>query len=192
MLYLTVILAVSALVILFNSLPELSAGLLLSNATAVALGVAAVIIIDGTEALIIRRLLPSKIFSPDKKLFRVCRAEHNFYNKLGIKHWKDKVPELGIFTGFDKGNIKSTSDREYLSRFLLEANFGVVIHIVNAGTGFLIAALPLCSSPYIWLPIFITNLVLSLLPVFILRYNTHILYRLYLRSKRATTERSPE
>ena len=186
MLYLIVILACSAIIILCNSLPMLAPELLLSNTVGVAVGVVAIIALDGIEALMIRRLLPASLFTPDKKAFRVTKKEHNFYNKLGIKHWKEKVPELGIFTGFDKGEIKSISEKDYLSRFLLEANFGVAIHLANAVLGFFILFIPFCSAPSIWIPIFAVNFVLNLMPVFILRYNTYILYRLYKRSQNHT------
>lgn len=183
MLYLIVIVVCSAIIILCNSLPSFAPELLLSNTIGVAVGVVAIIALDGIEALIIRRLLPASLFAPDKKAFRVSKKEHNFYNRLEIKRWKEKVPELGIFTGFDKGQIKSISEKEYLSRFLLEANFGVAIHLANGVLGFLILFIPFCSAPSIWIPIFAVNLILSLMPVFILRYNTYILYRLYKRSQ---------
>jgi len=184
MLYLTVILLSSALIILFNTIHDPSVNLLLTNALNVIIGVVSIIAIDGIGALIIRRLFTSRLFSPNRKAFLVSKKEHLFYNKLGIKQWKEKVPQLGIFTGFDKGHIKSTSDKDYLYRFLLEANFGVIIHLFNAATGFVIAFIPQCSAPSIWIPIFVINLILSIIPVAILRYNTYVLFRLYERSSR--------
>ncbi len=183
MLYLIIILVCSAIIILCNSLQAPTPELLLSNTIGVAVGVVAIIALDGIEALFIRRLLPPSLFAPDRKAFKVTKKEHRFYTRIGIKHWKEKVPELGIFTGFDKGQIKSISEKEYLSRFLLEANFGVAIHLANGVLGFLILFIPFCSAPSIWIPIFAVNLILSLMPVFILRYNTYILYRLYKRSQ---------
>ena len=192
MLYLIIILACSAIIILANCAPAFTPALLLDNTLAVAVGVAAVIAIDGIEALVIRRLMPKRLFSPDARLFRVSKAEHRFYNLFAIKQWKDKVPQLGLFTGFDKGRIKSMSEKEYLTRFLLEANYGVAIHLANAILGFLIFFIPLCSSPSVWIPIFAVNLVLSLMPFAILRYNTYILYRLYKRSQKRTTNTTEE
>ena len=178
------ILISSAIIIFANSLPSLTLDLLLNNTVSVAVGVVAIIAIDGLSALIIRRLFPKSLFAPDVKIFRVSKKEHRFYNLFAIKRWKDKVPELGLFTGFDKGSVKSVGDKEYLERFLLEANYGVIIHLANGVLGFLILFIPMCSAPSIWIPIFAINLILSLMPFAILRYNTYILYRLYLRSKK--------
>lgn len=183
MLYLIIILACSLLIILANSLPSLSPEILLNNTVAVSIGVIATVAIDGLSALVIRRLFPKAWFAPDSKPFRVSKKEHLFYNKFAIKRWKDKVPELGMFTGFDKGRVESISKIDYLERFLLEANFGVAIHLANGILGFLILFIPFCSSATIWIPIFTVNLILSLLPVAILRYNTYILHRLYTRSR---------
>ena len=148
----------------------------------VTVGAVAAFAIDGISALIIRRLTPAKWYAPDKKLFHVSKAERNFYNKLKIKRWKDYVPELGGFTSFHKDSLESQSDEKYLARFILEANFGVVIHIFNAILGFLVMFIPFCRAPGIWIPVFVINFILSILPVFILRYTSYTLQRLYWRS----------
>ncbi len=145
------------------------------------LGVVAIIAIDGISALIIRRLTPTSWYFPERKAFRVSKKERDFYKKLKIKQWKDKVPELGGFTSFHKDKLVSTDDEAYLERFILEANYGVVIHLANAILGFLIAFIPLCSSPSIWIPIVAVNFILSLLPVAILRYTSYTLHNLYVR-----------
>ena len=116
--------------------------------------------------------------------FTVSAKERKFYTKLKIKKWKDLVPELGLFTGFSKSEIKDSDDPEYLGRFLIESNYGVIIHIANAVLGFVIAFIPICSSPSIWIPIYVVNFVLSILPVAILRYTSHTLAKLYQRSKK--------
>ena len=182
MFYLTVILVCSAAIILGNCLPVFTLELLLNNTTSVTIGVIAIIVFDGISAFIIRRLMPKKCFSAERAVFGVSRAEHKLYAKLKVKKWARLVPELGIFTGFHKDKIQSTTNTEYLGRFLLEANFGVVIHLVNAIFGFVIAFIPLCSSPTVWIPIFVVNFILGLMPVAILRYNSYTLRRLYLRS----------
>ncbi|MBE6583831.1 MAG: hypothetical protein E7649_02440 [Ruminococcaceae bacterium] len=183
MLYLIVILSASAIIICANTLPSPSVDVLIKNSIAVAIGVVAIIAIDALSALIIRRLFPKRLFSPQVKLFSVTKKEHLFYNKFAIKHWKDRVPQLGIFTGFDKGKIKSISETQYLERFLLEANYGVAIHLANGILGFFIAFIPACSAPFVWIPIFAVNLILSLMPFAILRYNSYTLLRLYKRSQ---------
>jgi hypothetical protein len=148
----------------------------------VSIGAACAFIIDALSALIIRRLTPKRWYLPCVKLFEVSKAERNFYNKLKIKSWKDHVPELGGFTDFHKDSLKSQSDTAYLERFIIEANYGVVIHIFNALLGFLVMLVPLCSAPGIWIPVFAVNFILSILPVFILRHTSYTLLRLYKRS----------
>ena len=148
----------------------------------VSVAATAIFALDGISALVIRRLTPEKWYAPSKKLFRVSKKERNFYKFIKIKSWKDHVPELGGFTSFHKDKLQSTDDGEYLNRFIIEANYGVVIHLANAALGLLIAFIPICSSPTVWIPVFAVNLVLSLLPVAILRYTGYTLQNLYDRT----------
>ena len=151
---------------------------------ATALGALAVFVLDAISALAIRRLTPKKLYLPSKKIFKVSKRERNFYRALKIKAWKDHVPELGGFTSFHKDKLESNSNVEYLERFIIEANYGVIIHLANALLGFLILFIPFCSSPTIWIPIFAVNFVLSILPVFILRYTLYTLQNLYSRTQK--------
>lgn len=184
MLYISVIAAANVIIIVGNVLVTGAATLpeLLRIAAASLGGTIAVIAIDGVTAFLIRRL-PEGWFSADRKMFFVREGERRLYARLGVKKWKSKVPELGGFSGFHKDKLQSPSDAAYLARFLLESNYGVVIHLANAVCGFGIAFLPFCRQPSIWIPIFAVNFVLSLLPVAILRYNTPVLRRLYVRQR---------
>ena len=136
------------------------------------------VIVDGIVALVIRRL-PNKYFKGDNKFFDVSKKELRFYDKIGIKKWKDKVPELGGFTSFHKNKISDPHNNEYLNRFILEANYGIVIHFVSIFTSFLIIFLDYqmfvdFSKPIgltIGLPVAIVNAILIGLPTCILRYN---------------------
>ena len=139
----------------------------------------AVVLWDGATAFFIRRL-PKRWFLPENARFRVGERERRFYRSLKIKAWKDKVPELGCFTGFHKNHLEDAHDREYLGRFLMESNYGVVIHLVNALAGFLIVFIPEVGVS-IGLPVASVNAVLSLMPMAILRYHTAPLLRLYER-----------
>ncbi len=185
MFYIITILVSAALIVGINlAFMPFSAELLWSLTFSVAIGVIAVIAVDGIVALIIRRLTPKSWYHPRRRFFEVTKKERNFYNSIKIKKWKNLVPELGLFTGFSKSEVKDTSDEEYLERFLLESNYGVIIHAANALLGFLIMFIPWCSSMSIWIPIFAVNLVLSLMPVAILRHTSYTLLRLYKRSKK--------
>ena len=180
MFYIAIIAAANVVIIIGNALITGAASLpeWLRVAAATLGGTAGVIAIDGVTAFLIRRL-PEGWFSADRKIFSVSDSERRLYARLGVKKWKSKVPELGGFSGFHKDKLQSPSDAAYLARFLLESNYGVVIHLANAVCGFGIAFLPFCRQPSLWIPIFLVNFVLSLLPVAILRYNTPVLMRLY-------------
>ena len=184
MLYVSVIIGSAIIIIIANTVFSFSPELLLSNTLSVSLGVIAIIAQDGIGALLLRRLTPAKWYAPGRKFFRVTKKERDIYHKLKIKKWKDYVPELGIFTGFSKSEIKDADDPSYLGKFLVESNYGVVIHIVNAITGFVIMFIPCCSSSSIWIPIFAVNFVLCLLPVAVLRYTSHTLLKLYERTQK--------
>lgn len=187
MFYITVILLSDLAIILANAAAR---GLfgdlrgLLFLALSVFGGTVAVIAVDGVGAFIIRRLIPERFFAPDSPAFAVGAKEQKLYRRLKINTWKDRVPELGVFTGFNKSKFESSTDTEYLGRFLIESNYGVVIHLENALLGWLILFIPFCRLPSIWLPIAAVNFVLSLLPVAVLRYNTRPLRFLYERGMR--------
>jgi hypothetical protein len=138
-----------------------------------------IIAIDGLFAFIIRRL-PNKWFDEKHTGFAATKKEASFYEKLQIKKWKDKVPELGGFTAFHKDKIDDPYNTEYLKRYILEANYGMLGHLFGAIFGFAIIAIPPYSSWYaINLPIAIVNCFLSLIPMLILRYNLRKLHVLY-------------
>ncbi len=128
------------------------------------------------------RRLPEEIFSPEKDRFPVTKREREFYKKTGIKLWKTKVPELGGFTNFHKDKIESKTDKKYLYRFLLEINYGAVIHLQNATFGFLTMLLP--SPLSVTLPVSLVNLILSLMPMAVLRYNQPVLKALYIKAEK--------
>lgn len=145
------------------------------------LGVIAVIAVDGILAFIARRL-PGRYFAPEAKLFTVSKSEQKFYRWLRIKSWKKYVPELGCFTGFHKDSLKDPTSSEYVGRFLLESNYGVLGHVLGALLGFLIMLLPFLRPFSVALPIAIVNFVLSTLPTMILRFNTPYLRNIYRRA----------
>ena len=142
-----------------------------------------IIAIDGILAYAIRRL-PEIWFVNSSGIFAVSRAERRFYRFIKIHSWKDKIPELGGFTSFHKDKLVSVSDTKYLKRFVLESNYGIVIHASNAVLGILVAFLPYANKANIWVPIFVINFILSILPMMILRYHVPVLARLSRRSEK--------
>jgi hypothetical protein len=191
MLYIILIVGSTLLVglinILFNAFNEPWWVLLLSSIIATI----SVILVDAIVALIIRHL-PSKWFSHEKKIFQVSKREIAFYNFLGIKKWKEKVPELGGFTSFHKNHVSDPNDTQYLERFLLEIDYGWMIHILSVPLGFLIVLLDykmymgngMTIGLSIGLPIAFINGILNLMPAFILRYNFPRLKLLLRRANR--------
>ena len=112
------------------------------------------------------KIMPSKWFEMDKKCFEVSRKERNFYEKIKIKSWKDKVWELGGVGGFRKNKIKDPNSPEYLHMFIIESNKGIVTHILGIFAGFLVILfLPLRYWLVISLPVAIVNSFLSTLPI---------------------------
>lgn len=145
---------------------------------AAVLGAIAVIAIDGVFAFLIRRL-PEKWFSYDKKIWNVTKKECKIYEILGIKNWKDSILELGMFTSFSKKSIANPDSKEYMERFILESNYGAIIHLANVIFGFLVIfCFPLKYVFCFGLPISIVNAILSFLPYMILRYNIPRLQRM--------------
>ena len=146
------------------------------------------IVIDIIFATIVRWIMPEKFFSIDKLYFSASKKEMRFYEKIGIKKWKDKALELGAVTGFRKNKLYSPNDNEYVKRFILEANYGITVHVYCIVFGFLVMLANLFYPfIYVTLPIAIVNLVLNLLPIFILRYNLpklHSLYKFNLRKQK--------
>jgi hypothetical protein len=139
-------------------------------------GIILVIIIDGITATI-ARLMPKKVADYNKKIFLVSRNEKNFYNRLKIKKWKEKVPEIGCFTGFRKNEVLEPKNPEYVNRFLMEICYGEIGHFASIFTGFILLFLN-WINPY-WLPlcwvIVIVNAILNILPIMVLRYNSYSL-----------------
>ena len=185
MFYLIFIFSSASIVIVNNSIFDPLSPMPLFDVTlSVVVGTVSIFLLDAIVALVIRRCTPKSWYHPSRVLFRVSKKERNIYRTLKIKKWKSLVPELGLFTGFSKSKMTSTDDIEYLEKFIVESNYGVVIHIANALLGFLIAFIPMCSAPEIWIPIFIVNFILSMAPVFVLRYTSYTLLNLYNRKQR--------
>ena len=139
-----------------------------------ALATAVVMLVDAFTATACR-LLPQKAANPEKKIFQVSAKEKKFYEKLKIRKWKDKVPEIGHSTGFRKNKIDDPKSIEYLDRFLLEIGYGELGHITSCFTSYLI--LLLFPVHPLWLamaiPVATVSLLLNLPSLFILRYNSY-------------------
>lgn len=155
-----------------------------------------VIIVDAFVATVCR-LLPKKCANHESKAYVVSVKEKNFYEKLKIRKWKDKIPEIGHFTGFRKNKIAEPKSVEYLDRFLLEICYGELGHFFILFIGFAILLFfPLFDRPSLWfsisIPVSVINVLLNLPSIFILRYNSYklkILRKSNLKKQQRETEK---
>ena len=140
--------------------------------------------LDGIIAIIINKM-PDKLFGAENPLYNVSESEKTFYKKLKVRSWKDKVWELGGLGGFSKKNLSNPSSPEYIEKFIIECNKGVLTHRLSYPIGFL----PMLFIPNIYafsiaLPVAVVNLFLNILPTIILRYNTPKLKMMLQRMKK--------
>lgn len=152
----------------------------LNVAVFVVLSVLLVIVVDGIVAFIVRWLLPKKWFSLINEKKGASKKERLLLEKLGIKKWKDKIPELGSFAGFRKNKLVDPKNNEYVFRFIAEINYGIAVHRLSIIFGFLIIFMfPLSLWLSVGLPIGIINGFYNLLSLEILKYNLPKLIVLY-------------
>ena len=190
-LYLIIILICQSIIILLNSLlgsdPWWFYLIYTISATII------VILIDGLVASFIRHQKEEKVdyrlkgFIPSNKAIK-------FFELIGVKRWKEHIPELGGFSGFHKNHVLNPRDDEYIKRFILETCYGIKIHYVSVPVGFLIMLLDYrmyYEKSYIFLtvllPIAIVNGVLIVLPAFALQYNLPKLIRLHEKNIKRTS-----
>lgn len=139
-----------------------------------AIVVLCIMLIDALVATV-SRLLPKPVARHDRKIFTVSAKEKKFYERLKIRKWKDKVPEIGHFTGFRKTKIEDPKNVEYVERFLLECCYGEIGHVFNGLLGFSVLAFAIKGEMWlaIAIPVAIINLLMNLPSLFILRYTTY-------------------
>jgi len=158
------------------------------------------IIIDAIVAITIRKM-PERFFQKDKRAYRLSKGEKKFYDLIGVKKWKEKVPELGGFTSFHKDHVADPFNNDYIERFILEARYGISIHLWSVPLGFLVIFLDYqmfsgTSSLYLTMaiPLACINAILVVAPAFILKYNLPKLLKIRdhnLRLREKANEKSP-
>ncbi len=190
--YYLVILVCIALIILFNSLfaiPVFGFGfwdIVLKTVCSVI----AVVAIDGITAFIVRWLLPEKWFKTRNEVFVARKNEQLFLEKIGIKKWKDHVPELGFFTAFRKNKISDPKNNRYVERYIMEANYGVTVHFTSVLLGFaVIFVCPIKECFCFGIPVAFVNAIYNLLSFAILRYNLPKLHRLYVINEKVAARK---
>ena len=138
---------------------------------------AAAFLADAVCALATRWCVPERKMNPFARVWKVHHFERRFYVKIGIRRWKDKIPETGgLLVGFSKSAVAGRHDNAYLLKFLKETCYAELMHIISIPCGFLVLLLTLAwdSIPqfiaWFGLPVAIVNAVLQLLPIFVQRY----------------------
>ena len=129
-------------------------------------------LLDGTVAIIIK-LTPDRWYGIDNPYFTVSDRAKRLYKRLRVRHWKDKVLELGGIGGFSKKRLLQPNNTEYIKKFIIECNKGVITHRLCYPIG-LIAMLTLSgiTAFTVALPVAAVNTFLNVLPTVVLRYNT--------------------
>jgi hypothetical protein len=132
-------------------------------------------ILDGTIAIAINKM-PDDRFGVNNRHYDVTQKERNLYKKLRVRLWKDKIWELGGLGGFSKKRLEEPDNPEYIEKFIIECNKGVLTHRLSYPIGFVaMMTLPNALAFTIALPVAIVNIFLNVLPTVALRYNTPML-----------------
>ena len=130
------------------------------------------VLINGLVATVCCKLMPDKWFNTSKGIFNATKKETRFYERIGIKKWKDKTIELGILNNFRKNKLNSVDDAQYIEKFIVENNKGFLEHSISIIVS--IVAIFIMPKKY-WLimalPIAITSVIINGMAVMILRYN---------------------
>ncbi len=116
--------------------------------------------------------LPDSWFNKDSKFYSPSKKECKFYEKLGIKTWKDRTFEFGILNGFRKNKVLEPNNPSYINQFIIECNKGYLTHLISMFAGAIVfLTVPIKLMLPMALPIFLTGFILNLIPTMILRYN---------------------
>ncbi len=134
--------------------------------------------VDAIIAFLIKKL-PEVWFKKDG-IFKIFKWEKKYYQAIGIKKWKDKIPEWGKLANFSKKKLVDPTNNEYVAKFIVECKYGEVIHFLSMLLGFsVIFICPLYAWLNIGLPVGIINAVLNYPSYCILRYNRPKLETIY-------------
>ena len=142
-----------------------------------------VVVIDAIIAAIVHAV-PEKKINPFAKIYQTGKKERAFYERLGVRRWKDIIPESGKYLcHFSKTNVEQPNNNEYVLKFLRETCYAEIMHIISIFFGFILLIFIPCKLTIV-LPVCIVNAVLQLLPVIVQRYNRVRLISLYNFNKR--------
>ena len=149
------------------------------------------IALDSVAALAVR-LTPDRLYPAESPHYRVRSWEKKLYLKLGVRVWKDHIPDLGGIGGFSKRKLRAPDDPAYIEKYVIECHKGVLTHRLCYPLGLLVMlTLPNLCALTIGLPVAIVNLILNALPTMALRYNTPMLLGMLKRMSRKAVQAPP-
>lgn len=176
-----VCISVCDILILHNWLGEVSPQYVVYQ---VIINVVYILMIDILVVILFYFVLPKKWFDPFSKSFRASEKERKFYNFVGIRKWKDKIP-AGI--GFRKDRVYEKDNPDYVHTFLVDSAIAEREHLWTLIIGWIIVFVnpftPLKYSLPFACPVCCTHFMLHLMPVMVQRYNRPKLILLYNRLK---------
>ena len=157
----------------------------------IVLGTLFLMAIDAAVAFFTQRV-PRKWLIPNAWCFKVFGFERRLYEKVGIRKWKDSIPELGgAFKKFSKQHLESNS-KEYIHFFIVETIYGEMAHTWAIVFGIIIFFIFPSHILNFALPLFLINLFLNLLPAMIQRYTRPKLCKVYERMLEKESELAKE
>ena len=137
-----------------------------------------VIFILAFLSVALRFVFPKRWLNYQNRYFKIRDDEPEKFQKLKVKKWKDKVPEMGCAGGFAKDKLKSL-DQNYLAKFLKETCFAEILHNLAAIFGFTVLFFFPIKHYYFVLPMLFVNVFLHLLPCLIQRQTRYRLSKVY-------------
>ena len=148
--------------------------------------------IDALVALLVRRWPEDKI-DPFGGWFRARSWERKCYVRLGVRHWKDRIPEMGgLLAHFSKKQVADRHDNAYLMKFMRETCYAEIMHLLSIPVGFLIFLLWPHHILWFGLPVALVNAVLQIFPVLTQRYVRPFLVSTYRRNERLAERQAKE
>lgn len=88
----------------------------------------AIVLLPSFFVAVVIRILPKSWFDYNNKIYYVSEKEKNMLVKLGIRSWKDKIPDLGNTVKFKKAKLEDSKNIEYLKKFIQETCYGEMVH----------------------------------------------------------------
>jgi hypothetical protein len=135
------------------------------------------ILINGVLALFIRTL-PSKIFKETHSAYKMKPWEKQLYRRMGVRRWKNNLPQAGWMQGFSRKHLPNKIDIDYTKRFIWETCCAMFGHFIMALTGMLaplLVILPWADNKKMWFVglwcLAVFHFLIHILYVIVQRYN---------------------